>query len=134
MTIKDVFEECVRRQVPCLPFVDEQGRVTGRVAIRHVLKYACIPDFMVAHADLLGDKLDCLTVPEEHARAVLRMPADRFVSGDNATITPSSPVVKALALMERHKTNYLFVIEGGTYKGIVTIDGIAKRMLELESR
>jgi len=132
MTVGQVFRECVDRQVPGIPFVDTEGRLSGRVSIRNTLKQTCIPEFMVRHAHLLGDDVRSLRIPEEHARRVLDMPVDPFVMARIATITSHSPVVKALAIMEEYNTSYIFVLDGEDYRGVVTLMGIACRMLELK--
>jgi CBS-domain-containing membrane protein len=132
MTVGQVFRECIDRQVPGIPFVDARGRLVGRVSIRNTLKQTCIPEFMVRHAHLLGDDVRCLTIPEEHARLVLDMPVDPFVMARVATITSHSPVVKALAIMEEYNTSYIFVLDGEDYRGVVTLTGVARRMLELK--
>jgi CBS domain-containing protein len=134
MTVRDVFRECVRCQVPGIPFRDAEGRIVGRVSIRHTLRQSCIPDFMAQHAHLLGDEYDveCLNMPERRSRAVLRMPVDPFVLDQLPSITSHSPVLKALALMEEFDTGYIFVIDDDEYKGVVTLLGIARRMLEID--
>lgn len=129
MTVGEVFRECIRCQVPRLPFVNDSGAVTGCFSIRRTLLQVCIPDYVVAYADLLGEHLGCLTVPEQHARKVLGMPADRFIIDEIAIVDANADIVKVIAVMEKHDTNNVFVIDEGTYRGMVTIDGIAKRML-----
>ncbi len=131
MTVGEVFTECIRCRVPRLPFVDHNGKITGCISIRKTLQQVCIPDYVIAYADLLGDHLGCLTGPEKHTRQVLAMPADRFVLEEIAVVDSEADVVKLIAVMEKHDTNHVFVIDEGTYKGMVTIDGIAKRMLEI---
>ena len=131
MQVGEVFRECVRSQVPRLPFVDDSGTVTGYVSIRKTIQQVWIPDFVVTYADLLGDNLEHLSVPENHARQVLQLPVDRFVRPDFTAIDSASPVVKAVALMEKHDTNHVFIIDNNHYKGIVTVDGLARRMLEV---
>ena len=97
MPVRAVFEECVRRNVPGIPFVDDEGQVSGRVSIRHTLKQTCIPKYMVKAAHLLGDSLLHVSIPEVLAREVLDMQVDPFVLENIASVTSESPVVKALA-------------------------------------
>ena len=129
MRVAEVFRECIAKQVPGIPFRDASGRLAGKASIRHVLKLNCIPDFMVTHADILGDQIDELTIPVEKARAVIDLAIDDFIIPDPAVIGPRSPVAKALAIMERHDTTYLFVIDGDRYLGTVSIMGIAAAAL-----
>ncbi|MEJ2575474.1 MAG: CBS domain-containing protein [Gammaproteobacteria bacterium] len=131
MTVRGLFQACVRADVPGIPFRDGTGQIVGKASIRHVLKESCIPAFMVDHARLLGDQLDSLKIPEIKARLMLDLLVDDFVLPDLPTITPASPIAKALAVMENHDTTYLFVIDAdGHYHGTVSIMKVAKRILE----
>lgn len=125
MSVEALFRECAARQMPGLPFRDGGGRLIGKASIRHVLKMTCIPDYMVKHAALFGDNVASLSIPTEKARAVLGLTVDRFVLSDMAVINTGASVSKALAVMERHDTTYLFVIDGDDYKGCISIMGIA---------
>ncbi|KAA6182027.1 CBS domain-containing protein [Thiohalocapsa marina] len=127
--VQDVFRECVVRQVPGIPFKDASGRIIGKASIRHVLKMNCIPDYMVRHAALLGNTLTGLGIQAEKARRMLDHAVDSFVLADMATIVPNAPIEKALAVMERHDTTYLFVIDGDEYFGCVSIMGIAEAVM-----
>lgn len=133
MTISDGFRECVKYNVPGLPYVDSAGKVTGSFCIRKTLLSACIPNVMVAYADLLGDDPGCLKIPEQHALKVLSLPANSFLDKEVVAITSDTAVAKTVALMEKHQINYVFVIDRKKYIGTVTIDAIARRMLELEN-
>jgi CBS domain-containing protein len=133
-TVAEAFTECVRCNVPGIPFVDSEGRIVGRFSIRNTIKLTCIPDFMISGADLLGDHLAPLMVPERHAAKVLTLPVDRFIVDEVVFVHSDSPYVKMAALMERHNTGYLFVLDGDRYKGIVTVQGLARRMLEIGER
>jgi CBS domain-containing protein len=129
MSVAEVFRECVARQVPGIPFRDQRGKITGKASIRHVLKLNCIPDFMVTHATLLGDSLEALSIPPEKARHVLSLPIDAYILPEPAMVGPHSPVSKALAVMERYDTTYLFVTDGTEYLGTVSIMGVAAAVL-----
>jgi len=131
MTIGEAFAECVRNDVPGIPYVDTTGKVIGTFSIRQTLLSSCIPDVMVAYANLLGDDPGCLKIPEQNAIKLLSLPANSFVKKDAVAITSDTAISKAIALMENHKINYLFVIDEDRYIGVVTIDAIARRMLEL---
>lgn len=132
MTVAEVFAECVRRNVPGIPYRDASGRITGKVSMRHVLKETCIPEFVWRHSDLLGDEIPTLKIPEARAQEVLQLPVDPFVLPKAARITSTSPIAKALAVMEDYDTTYIFVVDAGeTYRGLVTIMAVAQCMLEL---
>jgi hypothetical protein len=134
MIVREGFRECLSCAVPGIPYIDESGRVTGRFSIRETLRRACIPDVMVKYADLLGDKPGCLMASAEHAAELLDLPLQPFVKFEVARITPHCALATAVALMERHTTNYLFVIDSENhYLGVVTVWSIARRMLELDT-
>ena len=130
MLVGDVFRECVSRQVPGIPFRNANGKIIGKASIRHVLKINCIPAFMVKHAGLLGDRLERLMVPSDKAHHMLSLPIDPFVLPDMAVINSEAPVFKALAVMEKHDTTYLFVVDGDEYHGTISIKGMASAVLE----
>jgi CBS domain-containing protein len=133
MTVREGFRESLRCAVPGIPYVDDSGKVVGRFSIRETLRRACIPDVMVRYADLLVDAPGCLVVSEEHAPQLLDLPLLPFNKYEVARITPNCALATAVALMERHSTNYLFVIDHQDhYVGLVTVWAIAGRMLELE--
>jgi hypothetical protein len=125
MKVEALFCECAEKQVPGIPFRDASGRITGKASIRHVLKLTCIPDYMVKHAALLGNTLSSLTLPAEKVRHLLQLDVDPFVLPDMAIVGREAAVAKALAVMERHDTTYLFVIDDDQYHGCVSIMGIA---------
>lgn len=130
MTVAEVLRECVRTDVPGIPFRNEAGEITGKASIRHILKEKCVPDFMVKHSHLLGDELGQLHIHQEHAREIMALPIEPFVLPHMAVASPSNPIAKVLAIMEDVNTTYLFVIdEEGEYLGIVTIMGIARAIL-----
>jgi CBS domain-containing protein len=129
MTVGAAFRECVTHDVPGIPYCDDNGRVTGRISIRHTLKKTCIPDYMIKAAHFLGDRIESATIPASMAKEVLDMPVEPFVLENINTITPDSPAMKALAIMERQGTGYIFLIDQGRYQGIVTRMGIAELML-----
>ena len=131
MTIGEAFAECVRNNVPGIPYVDATGKVIGTFSIRRTLLSSCIPDVMVAYADLLGDDPGCLKIPEQNALKLLSLPANSFIDKHFIAVSSDTAISKTIALMENHKINYLFVIDEGKYLGVITIDGIANRMLEL---
>jgi len=109
-TVGDVFEECVACNVSGLPYCDAEGRITGRVSLRHTLKKTCVPDYVVSGAHMLGDAIKAVRIPNEFVRELLDRP---------------------LAIMEQLNTDYVFVVDGGKYLGIVTRRGIASLMLNI---
>jgi len=132
MTLRDFFQETVRCNVPGLPYVDEYDHIIGRISIRDVYKCIAVPDNILRIADAMGDgdQMGNLDMPEMKALEVMATPVENYLLEKIPTVSPSSTVVKALALMEVHNSSYIFLIEDGQYKGVVTRMIIAKRMLE----
>ncbi|MFW2440372.1 MAG: CBS domain-containing protein [Arenicellales bacterium] len=133
MLVREAFTECVRAQVPAIPFRDDKGELTGRVSLRHTMKKTCLPDFMVEMAYVLGDDLSCVRNAEEKAVEVLGYTIDEFVMPKFYSLTTDISVIKVLAIMEKHNSSYLFIVDDGVYKGVVTTLAIAQRMVALDS-
>jgi len=129
MTLREFFEECVRCNVPGLPYVDEQDRVVGRISIRDVYKHMAIPDHLIRVAHLIGDQTDRLDLPEMQVIETLKLPVETYLLSNIPSVSPRSSIVKALAIMELFNTSYIFLIEDGEYRGLVTRMVIAHRML-----
>jgi hypothetical protein len=133
MVVRDLFLECGRAQVQSLPFADESGRLKGRITLKNVLRVSCLPEYMVSLAALLGPQLSCVEHAEEKARQILRNPVEPYVQSLPKTIVSTAPLIKALAFMEQNDTSYIFVVDEGVYRGIITIQGIAAKMTEFET-
>ena len=129
MTLRDFFEECVRCNVPGLPYVADGDRVVGRISIRHVYKQMAIPDHLVKVAYVLGDQTDELDLPEMKVIETLAQPVEISLLENIPSVSPRSSIVKALAIMEMFNTSYIFLVENGRYTGLVTRMVIAHRML-----
>ncbi len=130
MTLRDFFQEAVRCNVPGLPYADEHDRLVGRISIRDVYKHIAVPDSFLRLADAMGDQTDSLDLPEMEVMEALALPVETCLLESIPSVSPRSAIVKALALMEVHNTSYIFLIEDGQYRGVVTRMLVAKRMLE----
>lgn len=130
MTLRDFFEEAARCNVPGLPYADDQGRIVGRVSVRDVFRHIAVPGSVVRLADAMGDQTDKLDLSERKILNALALPIETYLLDNIPAVSPSSAVVKALAIMEAYNTHYVFLIEDGTYVGVVTRMLIAKRMLD----
>jgi CBS domain-containing protein len=131
MLVRDLFLECGRSQVQALPFINEEGRLLGRITLKNVLRVSCLPEHMVELAPLLGAQLSCVENAEAKAKEILCNPVEPYVQEMPRSILSSAPLIKALAFMEQHDTSYIFVVDDGQYQGIITIQGIAMKMTEL---
>lgn len=133
MTVREVFEECSRANSPGLPFCAENGLISGRVTLKHILKKSCLPDYLVEMARVLGEQLSGVQDMALNAKAVLDSPVDRFVQKPHLSITSASSVVKALAMMEQSDTSYIYVVDEGRYRGVVTIHGLADMLARYDN-
>jgi hypothetical protein len=132
MHVNDVFRECGRAQVQSLPYADAEGRLAGRLTLKNILRVSCLPEYMVQLAPVLGAQLSCVENAESKAHEVLGNPVEPYVQPLPPPIASTAPLIKALAMMQRHDTSYLFVVDDGVYRGILTIQAIASKMSELE--
>lgn len=133
MSVREVFEECSRANTPSLPFCDDKDRITGRITLKNILKISCLPEYMVELARVLGDQLSCMEDMEAKAGQLLNDPVDVYIQEPHLSLTSDSPVVKALAIMEQNDTSYIFVVDEGRYKGVVTILSLARTLARLDN-
>jgi CBS domain-containing protein len=133
MTVRQVFEECTRVGSPGLPFCDDHGVVSGRVTLRHILKRHCLPEHLVELASVLGEQTSSVRDMEMLAQELLDNRIDSYTQSPHASVTSASSVIKALALMEKLDTGYLFVIDEGQYMGLVTLQSLSKVILRYDT-
>ena len=131
--LRDVFLECGRSHVQALPYGEETGRIHGRVTLKHILLSSCLPEYMVEMAMVLGNTASCMENAEDKAREILCNPVEPFIQELPKTITPDAPLIKALAIMQKHDTSYIFVVDEGIYRGVITIQSLATKMSELNT-
>ena len=131
MAVRDLFEACGSAGVQALPYCDASGRITGRVTLKNVLRRSCLPEYVVEMAAVLNASMSCVEGAEDKAREILCCPIEPYVQPVHKTITSDAPLIKALALMEKNDTSYIFVADDGKYRGVVTVQGIAASMSEL---
>jgi len=134
MIVSEVFSECIRANIPGIPFCDAQGHITGRVTLKNILKKACLPEYMIELARILGDQLSCMGDMEAKAKQLMNNLVDPYILEPHLSLTSDSPAVKALALMEQNDTSYIFVVDEGRYKGVITIQGLARMITQLDDR
>lgn len=134
MTVREVFDECSRANTPSLPFCDDDGRITGRITLKNILTRTCLPDFMIELAMVLGEQLSHMKDMGAETRHLLDGPIDAYVQEPHISLTSESPVVKAMAMMEKADTSYIFVVDSGTYLGVVTIQGLANALASYDRR
>jgi CBS domain-containing protein len=133
MTVRELFEECTRANTPGLPFCDASGQIIGRVTLKNTLKHGCLPEYLVEMAQVLGEQISNLQDIEAEAEQLLSNPVDQYQQEPHLSITSASSAVKALAMMEREDTSYIFVVDEGKYKGVVTIHGFASMLARYDA-
>ncbi len=131
MRVAELFRECVRAQMPGIPFRDAGGRIRGKASIRHILRTTCLPDYLVRHSHVLGDDMLHLRLPEIHGRDILGRTIDDYILPTLPSVNSAAPISKALAIMEQEDTTYLFVLDGDVYHGAVSIMHLAEHLLTL---
>lgn len=132
MTVRELFEECSRANVPGLPFCDLHGHISGRVTLKNILKQSCLPEYMVELAHVLGESLSHMKDMCAEASQLLDKPLDPFVQEPHLSLGSDSTTIKALAMMEQGDTSYIFVVDEGQYQGVVTIHSLATALTALE--
>jgi CBS domain-containing protein len=132
MSVRDVLRLCVDAGVPAVPFRREPGgRPDAWVSLHQIMKHGCIPEYMIELAEVLGNQLSCLEDAERKVHEILAKPADPFIRSPIMSVTSNAPVLKAVAILEKYNSSYLFVFDGDEYRGVITGVGIARRMLEI---
>ena len=130
MTVREVFKECSQANTPGLPFCDDNDLITGRVTLKNILKSYCLPEYLVEMARVLGEQVSNVQDMEASAHQLLDNPVDLYLQEPHLSVSSASSVIKALAMMEQGDTGYIFVVDEGRYKGVVTMQSLA-RMLAL---
>ena len=132
MRVRDVFRECLAAHVQALPYCDESGRITGRVTLKHVVNSEVVPAHVAALAHVVGDRHATFERLERRLPEIFGHRVEDYVQEPHPSIGPEAQLMKALAMMEYHDTSYLFVTDAGTYRGTLTIQGIAAWMVHFE--
>ena len=129
MTVREFFEECARVSSPGLPYCDDGGNIRGRVTLKNILMRSCLPDFMVELAMVLGEELSHMQDMATETTHLLDSPVDQYVQEPHISLTSDSPAVKALAMMGKSDTSYIFVVDDNNYQGVVTIQSLAATLV-----
>jgi len=128
MTVREVFKECSQANTPGLPFCDDNDLITGRVTLKNILKSYCLPEYLVEMARVLGEQVSNVQDMEASAHQLLNNPVDLYLQEPHLSITSASSVIKALAMMEQGDTGYIFIVDEGRYKGVVTMQSLARML------
>ncbi len=130
MLIGDALRICVDKGVPGLPYVGTDGSILGRFSVRNTFLISSIPGDMIKHAHLIGNEALHLEHPKDHYRELFAQPIDDTILYDIAWLSSGAQITKAMALMEQFNSSYLFVIDDGQYRGVVTRLKLTRVLLE----
>jgi len=132
--VREVFEECLRARVQSMPYCDDTGVVRGRITLKNVINRSIVPEYMAELALVLGSDMSAFEDMEERTRMVLELEIEPYVQEPHAAIDSTTPLMKALAVMEHYDTSYLFVVDQGRYQGTLTVPGIAAWMMRVDDQ
>ena len=132
MNVRDFINECTRANTPGLPFTTPSGRIRGRVTLKNIFKMSCLPDYIVESARILGDQLSCLEDIEAKTKQMMDTPVEAFIQEPHLSLGSDAAAIKALAMMEQNDTSYIFAVDDGHYRGVVTIQGLARKLAMLD--
>lgn len=133
MPVGDALRICVECGVPGIPFVDDKGKIAGRFSVRNVYLLSSLPPDMVKGAHLIGHDAFHLDHPCEHYASVFHALVDQTILKDVAQLSSNAQIIKAMALMEKFNSSYLFVIDDGDYRGVVTRLGLTRVLLDMQT-
>jgi predicted transcriptional regulator len=129
-TVRDVVRSCVEAGVRAIPYCNDQGHVIGLCSLKEITRLALLPDYMIEAANALGNHFHVLDEAESRIRKLFDQPMAPFVGDTYVAIPSTAPLMKAVALINKHHTDYAFVIDDHHYHGLITVYSIAKRMLQ----
>ena len=132
MKVRDVFRLCLDAGVPAVPFMDHQGKLVGYAGLESVMHKGCLPNYMVELATVLGNDLSCISNAEQKVQEVMSSPINLYVTKPIRAVSSDAPVIKALAILEKFNSNFLFVFDGDVYRGVITAAGIAQKMIDID--
>lgn len=130
-TVRDVVRSCVEAGVRAIPYCDPEGHVIGLCSLKEINRLALLPDYMVEAANALGNNFHVLDEAESRVRELFDQPMAPFVRDTYVAIPSTAPLMKVVAIISKHRTDYAFVIDDRHYRGLITVYSIAKRMLEI---
>jgi CBS domain-containing protein len=129
MSIGEALSICVESGLPGIPFIGQDDRISGRFSVRHVFLVYSLPSDMVKGAHLIGHQALHLEHTDEHYAELFKRPIDDLILPDAACMAPGAQVTKAMALMEKFNSSYLFVVDDRRYLGVVTRLGLTRALL-----
>ncbi len=133
MKVREIFKICVEAGVPALPYLNSKGERRGFVSLAGIMHHGCLPNYMVELAMVLGDQLSCVQDASTKVRELMDDSIETYVDKPLHSITSETPIIKAMAILEKFHSSFLFVFDGEEYRGVITAQGIAQRMIEIDA-
>jgi predicted transcriptional regulator len=85
-------------------------------------------------ARVLGEQASDVEDMELLAKQLFDNRIDSYIQPPHASLTSTSSIIQAMALMEKLDTGYLFVIDEGQYMGVVTLQNLSKTILAYDNQ
>lgn len=133
MKVREVITICVEAGVPALPYINSNGKRRGFISLSGIMQRGCLPNYMVEMALVLGDHLSCVKDAKAKIGELMDNPIEPYIDKPLRSITSETPIIKAMAILEKFHSSFLFVFDGDEYRGVITAQGIAQRMLEIDA-
>lgn len=130
MRIGEALRICVEHGVPGIPYTSSDGRIVGRFSVRNAFLLSSIPHDMIKGAHLIGHAALHLEHQDAHYAEVFDRPIDATILAEYPCLGSDALITKAMALMEKFNSSYLFVIDHGVYRGTVTRLRLTQVLLE----
>lgn len=135
--VKKFFELCSEANSPALPFRDKNGLIQGYITLKRVMGKDCLPNYLVELAGILHNEMNCTTQAMEKIHKLFQKPVEEYVELPFRYVGSDTILIRAVALMEQHNSDFLFVADGPDaqhcdYRGIITRLSVAQKMLQLE--
>ncbi len=133
MPIIEAVQHCLNAGLPGIPFCDAQGKVTGKISLKHLLVSTCVPKDISNYAHLISDNAVSMSTGNalEKLTPLMQAPVEDFVLTDFVYAASDTPLYKALALMDKYNTGYFFVLKEGRYMGSLTMHLLSQHMLDM---
>ena len=131
MSVREFINECTRTNVPGLPFTTPSGRISGRVTLKNIFRLSCLPDYIIESARILTDQSWCMEDIEANATEIMDKSVELFIQEPHLSLASDETALKALALMEQSDTSYILVVDDGQYRGVITIQSIARALARI---
>ena len=106
MKVRDVMKICVTDGVPALPYVNSKGERHGFISLSGIMHHGCLPNYMVELANVLGNHLTCLKDARGKIKDLMEHPIEPYISKPLHSITSDTPVIKALAILEKYHSSF----------------------------